>query len=181
MPGVNKVTLMGLVGDTPEFRSTPDGKYSCYLLLATTDRVRDSLGAWTTVAQKNRVVLFDDLAVQAHMSLKRGDQAHIEGCIKTRKWVDKVTNDVIYSSEIVGESLEILGVQDALLLSAQAHNKRHGQINDMAQPNSFVAVDGSIEQSNTEDETAIESMLKTGAVSWKDVDSTGRWVADFRF
>jgi len=181
MPGVNKVTLMGLVGDTPEFRSTPDGKYTCYLLLVTTARVSDSMGAWTTVSQRHRVVLFGDLAMQAHMSLKRGDQAHIEGSIRTRKWVDKVTNDVIYSSEVISESLEIIGIQDKPSLGIHARHKLHGQFNDMVQPYSSVDADGSVEQSDTEDEAAIEAMLKTGAMAWKGIDNSGRWIADFRF
>jgi len=179
MPDVNKVTLLGFVGETPEFRSTPDGKYSCYLLLTTTSRVRDSMGAWMTVVHKNRVVLLNDLAVQAHTSLKRGDQAHIEGCLKTRKWIDKVTNDVIYFPEVVAESLEILGVQGKGVLGTHSHYHHHGQ-SDGARPFS-AAVSGASEQSDTVGQTVIETILKTTAMAWQDVGSTGRWVADFRF
>jgi len=181
MPDVNKVTLLGFVGDVPEFRSTPDGKYSCYLLLVTSDRVKDSMGAWTTAVQRNRVVLLGDLAVQAHTRLKRGDQAHIEGSLKTHKLVNLSTNDVIYFSEVVGDSLEIIGAQDQLLLESHAHYKHHGQSDGVTQSSSVAAAAGSTEQPDTEDEAAIEAMLKTGAMAWQDVGSTGRWVADFRF
>jgi len=178
MPDVNKVTLLGFVGDTPEFRSTPDGKYSCYLLLATTSRVRDSIGGWMTVVHKNRVVLLNDLAVQAHTRLKRGDQAHIEGCLKTRKWIDKVTNDVIYFPEVVAESLEILDVQEKAVLGTHSH---HGQSNGSGQSPAASLTVETIDKPDTTDKTAIEAMLKTTAMAWQDVDSTGRWVADFRF
>jgi len=181
MPDVNKVTLLGFVGDTPEFRSTPDGKYSCYLLLATTSRVRNSMDGWMTVVHKNRVVLLNDLAVQAHTSLKRGDQAHIEGCLKTRKWIDKVTNDVIYFPEVIAESLEILGVQEKAVLGTHSHYHPHGQSNGAGQSPAVSLMVETIDKPDTTDKTAIEAMLKTTAMAWQDVGSTDRWVADFRF
>jgi len=181
MPGVNKVTLLGFVGDTPEFRSTADGKYTCYLLLETSARVKDATGgASVSVAQQHRVVFSGDLALLAHMRLKRGGQVCVEGSLTTRKWIDTATNDVFYSSEVVGESLEIIGMQHKSLSGTHVRHTIYGQSNGAASFSSAISTSGTIAQTGTDDDVAIEAVLKTGAMAWKDGGSAGRWVADLR-
>jgi single-strand DNA-binding protein len=108
--GINKVILVGNLGQDPETRSMPSGKAVTNVRIATSESWRDK----QTNEQKEQtewhtVVFFDRLAEIAAEYLKKGSQVYVEGKLRTRKWQDKATGADRYSTEIVANELQMLG------------------------------------------------------------------------
>ncbi|MEN4912818.1 single-stranded DNA-binding protein [Erwinia amylovora] len=87
--GINKVTLVGHLGQDPEVRSMPNGNAVAGLNLATSETWRDKQSGETREKTEwHRVVLFGKLAEVAAEYLRKGAQVYIEGQMRTRKWTD---------------------------------------------------------------------------------------------
>ncbi|MDL4454751.1 single-stranded DNA-binding protein [Klebsiella michiganensis] len=99
--GVNKVILVGFMGQDPEVRYMPNGGAVASLSLATSETWRDkATGEQKEKTEWHRVVLFGKLAEVAGEFLRKGAQVYIEGQLRTRNWQDN--NDVTrYTTEIV--------------------------------------------------------------------------------
>lgn len=109
MRGVNKVTLIGHLGDDPEVRFMPDGKAVANLRLATGKSWRDKeTGEQKESTEWHRVVLFGRRAEVARDFLKKGAAVYIEGELKTRKWQDKEDGKDRYSTEVVANDMQML-------------------------------------------------------------------------
>ena len=107
--GVNKVILVGNLGQDPQTRAMPSGKTVVNLRIATTDQWRDKqTGENKENTEWHTVVMFDRLAEVAAEYLRKGSQVYIEGKLRTRKWQDKEGNDR-YSTEIVANDMQMLG------------------------------------------------------------------------
>jgi len=107
--GVNKVILVGNLGQDPQTRAMPSGKTVVNLRIATTDQWRDKqTGENKENTEWHTVVMFDRLAEIAAEYLRKGSQIYIEGKLRTRKWQDKEGNDR-YSTEIVANEMQMLG------------------------------------------------------------------------
>ena len=107
--GINKVILVGNLGQDPETRAMPSGKAVTNVRIATSDGWKDK----TTGEQKEQtewhsVVFFDRLAEVAAEYLHKGSQVYVEGRLRTRKWQDKSGNDR-YTTEIVANEMQMLG------------------------------------------------------------------------
>ncbi|MDE1486577.1 single-stranded DNA-binding protein [Xenorhabdus bovienii] len=99
--GINKVILVGYLGQDPEIRYLPTGGTVATLSLATSDSWRDKqTGAIREKTEWHRVVIFGKLADIAAEYLLKGAQVYIEGQLKTRKWQDSQGQDH-YSTEVV--------------------------------------------------------------------------------
>ncbi|MDC9597827.1 single-stranded DNA-binding protein [Xenorhabdus anantnagensis] len=99
--GVNKVILLGHLGQDPEIRYLPTGGAVATLSLATSDSWRDKqTGEIREKTEWHRVVIFGKLAEIAAEYLQKGTQVYIEGQLKTRKWQDQQGQDR-YSTEVV--------------------------------------------------------------------------------
>ena len=110
MASVNKVILVGNLGRDPEVRYSPDGAAVCNVSIATTSQWKDrKTGEKREETEWHRVVFYNRLAEIAGEYLKKGRSVYVEGRIKTRKWQDKQTGQDRYSTEIVGEQLQMLG------------------------------------------------------------------------
>ncbi len=99
---VNKVTIMGRLGDDPKVTKTKDDRSIVNLSVATSESWKDKqTGEKKEVTEWHRVVIFNEgLARVAESYLKKGSQVYLEGQLKTRKWKDK--DDVErYSTEVV--------------------------------------------------------------------------------
>ncbi|MGO2415884.1 MULTISPECIES: single-stranded DNA-binding protein [Cobetia] len=106
--GVNKVILIGNLGQDPEVRFTPSGSAVCNLNLATTDTWNDrQSGQRQERTEWHRVVMFNKLAEVAQQYVKKGSRLYIEGRLQTRKWQDQNGNDR-YSTEIVANDMQML-------------------------------------------------------------------------
>ncbi|MFS1539866.1 MAG: single-stranded DNA-binding protein [Candidatus Phlomobacter fragariae] len=112
--GVNKVILIGNLGQDPEIRYIPNGGAVANLALATSESWRDKESA--EIREKtewHRVVIFGKLAEVAGEYLRKGSQVYIEGSLQTRKWQDQNGQDR-YSTEVVvniGGTMQMLGTR----------------------------------------------------------------------
>ena len=106
--GVNKVILIGNLGQDPEVRFTPSGTAVANLNLATTDTWMDrQSGQRQERTEWHRVVMFNKLAEISQQYLKKGSKLYIEGRLQTRKWQDQNGQDR-YSTEIVANDMQML-------------------------------------------------------------------------
>src|SRR5688500_5837226 len=101
MAGVNKVILVGNLGDDPEARSLNNGGEVVNLRVATSENWKDKDGNRQERTEWHRVVIFNEnLGRVAKNYLRKGSKVYLEGAIQTRKWQDQSGADR-YSTEIV--------------------------------------------------------------------------------
>ena len=101
MAGVNKVILVGNLGDDPEARSLNNGGEVVNLRVATSENWKDRDGNRQERTEWHRVVIFNEnLGRVAKQYLKKGSKVYLEGQIQTRKWTDQSGQDR-YSTEVV--------------------------------------------------------------------------------
>jgi single-strand DNA-binding protein len=101
MAGVNKVILVGNLGDDPEVRSLNNGGEVVNMRVATSESWKDRDGNRQERTEWHRVVIFNEnLGKVAKSYLKKGSKVYLEGQIQTRKWTDQSGADR-YSTEIV--------------------------------------------------------------------------------
>src|SRR4028119_2244590 len=101
MAGVNKVILVGNLGDDPEVRSMNSGGEVVNLRVATSEAWKDRDGNRQERTEWHRVVIFNEnLGKVAKSYLRKGSKVYLEGQIQTRKWTDNSGQDK-YSTEIV--------------------------------------------------------------------------------
>ncbi len=107
--GINKVILVGNLGQDPEVRSTTNGSAVTNITVATTESWNDkNTGQKQEKTEWHRVVFFGRLAEIAGQYLSKGRQVYIEGRLQTRKWQDKNGQDR-YTTEIVANEMQMLG------------------------------------------------------------------------
>ena len=107
--GINKVILIGNLGNDPDTRYTAGGAAVANISLATTDSWRDKeSGEQQDRTEWHRVVFFGRLAEIVSEYLRKGSQIYVEGRLQTRKWQDKDGNDR-YTTEIVANEMQMLG------------------------------------------------------------------------
>ena len=101
MAGVNKVILVGNLGDDPESRSLNNGGEVVNLRVATSESWKDRDGNRQERTEWHRVVIFNEnLGKVAKSYLRKGSKVYLEGQLQTRKWQDQSGQDK-YSTEIV--------------------------------------------------------------------------------
>jgi single-strand DNA-binding protein len=106
--GVNKVILIGNLGQDPEVRYMPNGGAVTNFSLATSETWKDkNTGEQQERTEWHRVVMFRRLAEIAGEYLKKGSKVYIEGKLQTRKWQDQQGNDR-YTTEIVADQMQML-------------------------------------------------------------------------
>ena len=107
--GINKVILIGNLGQDPESRTTPGGTTVTNIRIATSESWRDKQsGEMKEQTEWHTVVLWSRLGEIAAEYLKKGSQVYIEGRLQTRKWQDKSGNDR-YTTEIVAGEMQMMG------------------------------------------------------------------------
>ena len=111
--GVNKVILVGNLGQKPEMRYTATQTAVANLSIATTESWKDKeSGENRDKTEWHRVVFFGNLAEIAERYLDKGSSVYVEGKIQTRKWQDKDGNDR-WTTEIIANELQMLGGRSA--------------------------------------------------------------------
>ena len=100
--GVNKVILVGHLGDDPEVRYMPNGNAVANINIATSDSWRDkATGEQCEKTEWHRVALFGKLAEVAGEYLRKGSQVYIEGQLRTKKWQDQNGQDRYTTAVVV--------------------------------------------------------------------------------
>ena len=101
MAGVNKVILVGNLGDDPEVRALNNGGEVVNMRVATSESWKDRDGNKQERTEWHRVVIFNEnLGKVAKSYLRKGSKVYLEGQIQTRKWQDQSGQDR-YSTEVV--------------------------------------------------------------------------------
>ncbi len=107
--GINKVILVGNLGNDPDVRYTANGAAVSNISIATSESWKDKeSGEQVEKTEWHRVVFFGKLAEIVAEYLKKGSQVYVEGRLQTRKWQDKEGNDK-YTTEIVANEMQMLG------------------------------------------------------------------------
>ena len=108
MSGVNKVILVGNLGNDPEIRALENGVKVANFNIATNEVYKDKDGNKQERTEWHRIVLWRGLAEIAENYLKKGNQVYIEGKLRTRQWEDK---DGVkkYTTEVQCDNMTMLG------------------------------------------------------------------------
>lgn len=106
--GINKVILVGNLGQDPETRYFPSGGAVTNVTVATSESWKDKqTGEQKEATEWHRVVFNGRLAEIAGEYLRKGSKVYIEGSLRTRKWQDKSGNDR-YTTEIRAREMQML-------------------------------------------------------------------------
>jgi len=140
---VNKVMLLGNLGQDPVVRTSQDGNKIVQLSIATSDRWKDrNSGEQREKTEWHRVVIFNEnLSNIAEQYLKKGSTVFIEGQLQTRKWqdqngIDKYTTEVVLG-RFRGELAMIGSRNDSTNISdTQDHISEHNSSNEITQKDS---------------------------------------------
>lgn len=132
---INKVMLIGRLGQDPELKYTPSGSAVCNFSLATSESWTDKGGQKQERTEWHRVVVWGKLAELCNQYLAKGRQAFIEGSLQTRQWEDK-QGQKRYTTEINARNVQFLGGQAGAGQGRQQDNSN--QYNQMAPQNDSV-------------------------------------------
>ena len=86
---LNKVILIGNLGQDPEARFTPQGTAVCNLSVATNESWKDQNGEMQDRTEWHRVVMYGRMAETATEYMKKGQMVYVEGRLNTREWEDQ--------------------------------------------------------------------------------------------
>ncbi|QJW90660.1 single-stranded DNA-binding protein [Spirosoma taeanense] len=107
MRGLNKVTLIGNLGNDPEFQKLEGNTSVAKFSLATTESYKDKYGQTHTTTDWHTVVLWRSLADLAYKYLQKGSLVYAEGRLKTRSYDDK-EGSKRYVTEVVADQIIML-------------------------------------------------------------------------
>ena len=107
--GINKVILVGNLGQDPETRQMPSGGAVTNISLATSANWKDKqTGEQKEQTEWHKVAFFGRLAEIAAEYLSKGSQVYVEGKLRTRKWQDRDGNDR-WTTEVIADEMQMLG------------------------------------------------------------------------
>jgi len=133
--GVNKVILVGNLGQKPDMKYTQSNTAVANLSLATSESWKDKdSGDLKTKTEWHRVVYFGKLAEIAEQYLDKGSKIYIEGKLQTRKWQDQAGNDR-YTTEVLGQELTMLDSRGDSSVSSFENNNSTMSEEDVNQDN----------------------------------------------
>lgn len=108
MAGINRVMLLGRLGQDPQLKNTANGMAICSFTLVTSEK-------WTKDGEQHEktewssIVAFGKLADLCSKYLSKGKQCFVEGKLSTRSWDDEKTGQKRYKTEIVANNVQFLG------------------------------------------------------------------------
>ncbi|QPB41953.1 single-stranded DNA-binding protein [Rodentibacter haemolyticus] len=109
MAGVNKVIIVGHLGNDPEVRTMPNGDAVANISVATSESWNDrNTGERREITEWHRIVFYRRQAEICGEYLRKGSQVYVEGRLRTRKWQDQNGQDR-YTTEIQGDVMQMLG------------------------------------------------------------------------
>lgn len=130
--GVNRVMLIGNLGDDPKVTYMPNGNAVANLTLATSESYKDkNTGQNVDKTEWHRIVVFGKLAEIVGEYLRKGSQVYFEGKLATRKWTDQQGVEK-YTTEIVVDAFD----GKMQMLGSKSDGQNQGQQNAPQQQNS---------------------------------------------
>ena len=106
--GVNKVIIVGNLGDDPDVKYTGNGTAIATISVATSEKWTDKDGEQQERTEWHRIKFFGRLAEVVGEYLKKGRQVYVEGRLQTDKWTDKDGVDR-YTTNIIANEMQMLG------------------------------------------------------------------------
>jgi single-strand DNA-binding protein len=133
MSGINKVIIVGNLGNDPEMRYTPSGDAICNMSVATSESWTDkNTGQKQEKTEWHRIVIFRRKAEVAGEFLRKGSKVYLEGKLQTRKWQDQAGVEK-YSTEIIADKIEFLDPRGAAQPQQEPQQQRDGIVQPQAQ------------------------------------------------
>ncbi|MFK8138585.1 MAG: single-stranded DNA-binding protein [Bdellovibrionales bacterium] len=108
MAGLNKVMVIGRLGNDPELRQTGGGQAVCTMNLATSENWTDKEGNRQERTEWHRVVVWGKQGENCAKYLSKGRQAYVEGKLQTRSW-ETPQGEKKYTTEVVAQMVQFLG------------------------------------------------------------------------
>lgn len=105
---VNRVMILGRLGQDPELKYTPSGTAVCNFSLATSENWTDRNGQKQERTEWHRIVVWGKLGELCNQYLGKGRQAFVEGRLQTRSWEDK-NGQKRYTTEINATNIQFIG------------------------------------------------------------------------
>ena len=125
MSGINKVIIVGRLGQDPEVRFMPNGNAAANFTVATSEKWKDKqTGEQKEKTEWHKITMFGRLAEIAGEYLKKGSNAYFEGKLQTRKWQNQQGQDQ-YTTEIVVSEMQMLDSRS----QDQQPSRQQGQSN----------------------------------------------------
>jgi len=139
--GVNKVIILGNLGQDPDVRTFPNGGSVANLTIATSESWSDKqTGEHCEKTEWHRVAVFGKLAEIAGQYLRKGAQVYIEGALQTRKWQDQNGQDR-FTTEVVVQGfngvMQMIGVRQDGQRQQGGHDQQLNQNAGWGQPPQF--------------------------------------------
>lgn len=106
--GINKVILVGNLGNDPEVRYSQSGSAITTISVATSESWKDKEGVQQERTEWHRVKAFGRLAEIMGEYLKKGAQVYIEGSLRTEKYTDKAGVEK-YATDVIADEMQMLG------------------------------------------------------------------------
>jgi single-strand DNA-binding protein len=126
--GVNKVIIIGNLGNDPETKTFPDGGSLTNISIATSESWKDKqTGQQQERTEWHRVQFNGRLAEIAAQYLKKGSKVYVEGSLRTRKWQDKQSGQDRYSTDISARSMQMLDSRGDNAGAEQSHGHQSPQ------------------------------------------------------
>lgn len=123
---VNKVIIIGRLGQDPELKYTPGGSAVCGFTVATSESWDDKSGQKQEHTEWHSVIVWGKMAELCNQYLSKGKQVFVEGSLKTRSWDDKGTKR--YKTEIQAKVVQFLDAKNSG--SSQKSNDKEQQNNE---------------------------------------------------
>jgi single-strand DNA-binding protein len=112
MASLNKVILIGRLGNDPEVKFLPNGNAACELRVATSKRFKPKDSEeWKEQTEWHSVATYSKTAENCGKYLAKGREVCVEGELRTRTWEDKTTGKKQYKTEVVAQSVLFLGAK----------------------------------------------------------------------
>jgi single-strand DNA-binding protein len=151
MSGINKAIVLGRLGKDPEMRHTPAGVPVCSFSIATSEVYTDkTTNEKREITEWHNIVLWRRLAETAEKYLRKGSQVYIEGKIRSRSWDDEA-GQKRYITEIVGDTMQLLGRPSDQTPLPQEHNQPAAHSEQTTQPTATATVEPSQAHPSTDD------------------------------
>lgn len=134
---VNKVILLGRLGQDPELKYTPSGSSVCNFSLATSENWKDkNNGQKQEKTEWHRIVVWGKLAELCHQYLTKGRQVYVEGKLQTRSWDDKTSGAKRYTTEILATAIQFIGGPGSETTFSEGAGQRDDMTPDFGGPSS---------------------------------------------
>ena len=138
--GINKVILVGNLGQDPEVKYTAGGAAVTTLSLATSESWKDKdTGSDQEKTEWHRVVLWRRLAEIAGEYLKKGSKVYIEGQLQTRKW--EQDGQTRYTTEVVGRDMQFLDSRGSSSSDSSSYDDTNQDLSSQNLPDSGITDD----------------------------------------